>query len=631
MKKFLPYMGAAIATLAMTWSVQAKAQDMFKDVPSDHWAYGAISDLQQKKILLGYPNGYFQGKRVLTRYEFAVALKRALDAIPAGKDGAQGPPGPAGTAGTNGNDGAAGPQGPPGMTPEQVDALMKLADTFKAELATLGTDVKAINSRLDALAKSVDALNTKIDKMVTFSGDFFTGFRGDLARTAFVDYGGAARKASASPFTGIDSPTDFHLIAHANLAGGVKFVGDLVESNYLDYGSLGFAGPGALGGKASANGGALTTNLYQAELLIPISQFGSKTTLELGRFKNQLGDLIYQRPNTDPYFNLPWYNDGNYIEDGFKLTTKLGSATTQLFAGSYTNLVGSNGVSLNSVYLGNYDSFGTPVYSAATQSVGLDIKLPVAKLGEIGFSFLDFSGTTTPGSAVTGTVSNEVVYGLKLKLAPIGKIDVSAEAAKSVTQMSITNGDGNSNDDDNAFKVNAAYKSGPLGVNLGYLYIDPRFSAPGSWTNVGSIYNPVNIQGPYTKIDYKFNTKLTGDIGGAYYEGARNRTNWTMGSNIGQLITGLKYHVNKTVHLSADYEGDFWNFSSAATAAGMRTSAWQQFITLGAGINLTGNTVLKFGYQVLANQDLNMVTGLLPAGQTTDNANTFTTSVTVHF
>jgi len=98
-KKFLPYMGAAIGTLAMTWSVQAKAQDMFKDVPSDHWAYAAVSDLQQKKILVGYPNGYFQGKRVLTRYEFAVALKRALDAIGPGIKGEKGDTGATGATG----------------------------------------------------------------------------------------------------------------------------------------------------------------------------------------------------------------------------------------------------------------------------------------------------------------------------------------------------------------------------------------------------------------------------------------------------------------------------------------------------------------------------------------------------
>jgi hypothetical protein len=180
-KKFLPYMGAAIATLAMTWSTQAKAQDMFKDVPSDHWAYAAVSDLQQKKILVGYPNGYFQGKRVLTRYEFAVALKRALDAIQA-IPGPKGDKGDTGATGDKGADGVAGQQGPPGMTPEQVEALMRLADQFKNELAQLGTDVKAINARLDQLAKQVGAIQDELNRMVKFNGDFFTGFRGDLSR-----------------------------------------------------------------------------------------------------------------------------------------------------------------------------------------------------------------------------------------------------------------------------------------------------------------------------------------------------------------------------------------------------------------------------------------------------------------
>ena len=31
-------------------------------------------------------------------------------------------------------------------------------------------------------------------------------------------------------------------------------------------------------------------------------------------------------------------------------------------------------------------------------------------------------------------------------------------------------------------------------------------------------------------------------------------------------------------------------------------TGWEQYITLGAGVNLSGNTVLKFGYQMLADQ-----------------------------
>jgi hypothetical protein len=610
----------------MTWSVQAGAQDMFKDVPSDHWAYAAVSDLQQKKILVGYPNGYFQGKRVLTRYESAVALKRALDAIGTTK-GADGAPGTPGANGKDGVDGKDGAQGPPGMTPEQVEALMKLADTFKAELAQLGTDVRAINARLDALAKSVDAIKDELNHMVKFNGEFFTGFRSDLARTAFVDYGGAARAAARNPFTHVDSPIDFHLIAHANLPGGVKFVGDIVESNYLNYATLGVTGPGG-GGTAGGNGKALQTNLYQAELFIPVSQIGKDTTLELGRFKNQITPLTYMRPDTDPYFNLPWYNDGNYIEDGFKLSTKFGSAVTQIFAGSYSNLVNTGGTPLQNVAVGSFNSAIPPAADGgvATQSVGAHVAVPLMKVGELGFTLLDFSNGV-PAS----NFSNEAVYGVNFAFNPVGRIKISAEAAKSVTQNNFTNGDGNSNDDDNAFNIHADYKSKGLGVLAGYQYIDPRFSAPGYWDKIGNIYNPTNVQGPYVKLSYGFTPKLDATFGGEYLSGAfrpnhayPTATLPTEGSSVSKLEAGLKYKLNKTVHLSADYEGDFANISSLG--AGPRTSGWQQYITLGAGLNLTGNTVLRFGYQILGNQFLTS-----PSPAFTNNANTFTTSVVVHF
>ncbi len=633
MKKFLPYMGAAIGTLAMTWSVQAKAQDMFKDVPSDHWAYAAVSDLQQKKILVGYPNGYFQGKRVLTRYEFAVALKRALDAIGNGKQGEKGDTGAQGPAGPAGADGAAGPVGPPGMTPDEVAALMKLADQFKNELTQLGTDVRAINARLDALAKSVGAIQDELNRMVKFNGDFFTGFRTDMSRTPFIDYGGQVRAASKSPFSGAQAPIDFHLIAHANLPGGVKFVGDIVESNYLNYAPLGLGGAGF---NAANQGGPLQTNLYQAELFIPVGQIGRDTTLELGRYKNQVTPLTYMRPDTDPYFNLPWYNDGNYIEDGFKLSTKFGSAVTQIFAGTYKDLQSSSGNPINSVAVGNFSSIPSLVGTVAEQSVGAHVAIPLMKAGELGFTILDFSMAPVPGSSLT----NEVVYGVNFNLNPIGRIKISGEASKSVTQDSFNQGDHNSNDDDNAFNLHLNYKSKGLGVLAGYQYIDPRFSAPGYWDKIGSVYNPVNVQGPYAKLSYSFSHKLDGSFGGEYLEGARNRPGLfgtigtggilvsTMGSSVGKLEAGLKYHLNKTVHLSADYEGDFYNISGAQTGSGDRAYYNQQFITLGANVNLTGNTVLKFGYQILADQArLDAVT--IPGSLA--NANTFTTSVTVHF
>ena len=234
---------------------------------------------------------------------------------------------------------------------------------------------------------------------------------------------------------------------------------------------------------------------------------------------------------------------------------------------------------------------------------------------------LDFNAT---GAGFT----DEKVYGATLKLKPLGRLHVDAEYDKSVTQADFTHGDGNSNDDNNAVKVNLAYASGPIKLTGGYLYIDPRYSAPGDWLKVGSLYNPTNVQGPYANVDYKLNSKVGVTLGGAFLEGARNRAGWTPGSSIGKVDAGIKYHVNKVLHLSAEYEGDFYKYSAAV--AGVPSSAWQQFITLGAGLNLAGNTVLKFGYQILGNQDKLGLTGFTGT-QTTNSANVFTTQVSVHF
>src|SRR5947209_1875573 len=134
MRNARPYLGTALAVLALSWVSAVKAQDVkpFEDVKPDHWAYQAVTDLQQKGIITGYPDHHFNGQRTLTRYEFAVALKRALDKIgtiqgTAGPAGPQGPPGPAGEAGP------AGPVGPPGMTPAEVDELRRLTQLFKDE------------------------------------------------------------------------------------------------------------------------------------------------------------------------------------------------------------------------------------------------------------------------------------------------------------------------------------------------------------------------------------------------------------------------------------------------------------------------------------------------------------------
>ena len=54
------------------------SDDLFPDVPANHWAYEYVTRLKQAGILTGYPDGNFAGDRMMTRYEFAAIVYRAI-------------------------------------------------------------------------------------------------------------------------------------------------------------------------------------------------------------------------------------------------------------------------------------------------------------------------------------------------------------------------------------------------------------------------------------------------------------------------------------------------------------------------------------------------------------------------
>lgn len=59
-------------------SLDPAKQELFPDVPENHWAYEYAAALKGNGILEGYADGSFDGSRPMTRYEFAAALYRAL-------------------------------------------------------------------------------------------------------------------------------------------------------------------------------------------------------------------------------------------------------------------------------------------------------------------------------------------------------------------------------------------------------------------------------------------------------------------------------------------------------------------------------------------------------------------------
>jgi hypothetical protein len=121
MKKSL--LRAAITTaLTVAFAVPAFANP-FSDVPSSHWAYQAVNDLQKAGIVEGY-NGKFDGSKNMTRYEMAQVVAKAMTKA---------------------------------QTAEQKGTIDKLSKEFAVELMNLGV--------------KVDGLEKKVDNMVKVSGD----------------------------------------------------------------------------------------------------------------------------------------------------------------------------------------------------------------------------------------------------------------------------------------------------------------------------------------------------------------------------------------------------------------------------------------------------------------------------
>ena len=673
MRPILPYFGASLAALALTWANPVKAQEEFKDVPADHWAYNAVSDLHTRGIIDGYPDNYFRGKRTLTRYEFAIALKRALDKI-AATPGATGPQGPAGSAGPAGADGAAGPAGPPGMTPDEVLALRNLTNEFRNELTSLGANIKTINDRLDTMSRDIADIKDQLSRLPKVNVDAFIGVRNDRSRFAFADYSGAFRNASSSHFGPTDVLHDIHVPITATLPGNIKLFVDPVLSNYLSYRQFGgdILGSGAAAnqGNGAAGSTSLTEqfSLYQAKLDIPIGGPTSNFKLTVGRYKYQITPGTYYRPDYDAYFDVPDYDDGNYVQDGAKLEAKFGSARTTFFAASF----GTPTTSINPTATFNRPTVGVgyagpfafgggnglsiPINNAlalsgatvqANQTAGFHVALPFGKIGELGITAVDFSTNAAVTNGNVTPFNNVAVYGANVTLKNLGHFTFHAEGAKSVTGIGLNNNGTSAseisgNEDNLYYNLVAGYHSGAITLTGGYLYVDPRYGAPGYWDKLGNWYNPTNIKGPTARAEYRLSNKGSLYFGGEYFTGARNRNGAAGTSSAGFLqisdeiyhgVAGAKYVINKLVTLGADYDGVFYSLSNNTgatlgyTGTG-RAKPIEQFITLNAGLNLAANTTLKVGYQIISYSSLN--SNLLTTGSNL-NAAVFTTQLAVHF
>ena len=64
--------------MALGVTASAYAANPFSDVPAGHWAYDAVNKLAAEGVVDGYPDGTYCGDKLITRYEMAQIVAKAM-------------------------------------------------------------------------------------------------------------------------------------------------------------------------------------------------------------------------------------------------------------------------------------------------------------------------------------------------------------------------------------------------------------------------------------------------------------------------------------------------------------------------------------------------------------------------
>jgi hypothetical protein len=622
----------------------------FSDVPTDHWAYDAVESLRAKNILVGYPDGYFRGKRTLSRYEFAVALKRALDSIQL-TTGPKGDPGPQGPKGDKGEKGEAGQQGPTGIAPEELATLKKLADEFKAELANQGVNINALNAKFDRLAQEVAAIKAEIAKMPKVSGTMFAGIRSDRARGPYVDADGRPSNSDLKNEAVVVHALELGVTAHS---GDTVIKGSVVTDNYKNYLNGSFTEVRPLDTMPRGD-----VWINQLTLQAPFEGVGREGSLTIGRLPFQVSPLTLWKPDVDSYFNNTIVDDGMYRMDGLTLDTKLGSLGVQAFAGSFKTVIGTQGtggifnapiagVSGPSIWGSKPTGIAVDNPVRLSQIGGLAVSLPI-RVGQEGsylrgVGILGTGGTyywyddyaSAPSRGYLDSATNVAVLGADTKVNLSESVSVEGAWSKTLTG----GGSGQGRDIgnlvhayNNAFLGKLGYTSGNLGLTAGYKYVDPMFYAPGYWGRVGNWINPTNVQGPMVRLNYQVSPTFAMSAGGDFLTAARD---WASAGTLGKddeiqrVQVGLRWAISDAFQTTVDWEGVYWKLANVSRNTSGSVYPVEHYITLGTGYELNDTTKIKLGYQIGQWNGKGFLTGGMGSGYGY-NYNTFTTQVSVKF
>jgi len=601
-----------LIAVVLLLAVPALAQGPFNDVPTDHWAYDAVNQLQKDGIVIGYPDGTFGGKRAMSRYEFATAIARMLPLIGQNVDLSNY------VTKSDLASAIAGIKIPEGMdlskfaTKADVDAIKKLVDEFRDEIAALGVDVDALKRDVAALCARVDALEAE-QKRVRWTGDvnvFGIATASEKGNPIDLDqrYLNDGITPSGTPLLrNVGVVKDFDLNIVGRVCQTTTAVATINYGDYLSY--LTYVDDYEGGSRPTSSDNGLYDSFFPYYLYINTAL--GKGSFTVGRFPLQWTPYTLKKIDVDSYTSILKTDDGNYPVDGIKAAYNFGGVDVTLFAvkndeNSYLangltgqptladNLFTTNDIGGHSV--GGLDEM-------ITQSAGARVTLGTPWKGVLGLTY--YQAWSKDAWRFGEDQDQAQVYGADLAV-PFGNWGVAGSWTKSnALGNDLVPGAPDITDDNVAWdgQVNGTF--GKLTAAVGYKSIGRNFTAAGAWDKVGRWTNPADVKGPYVDITIPIARKLKVALNGEMLEFIDNGP-----GKVNKAEAGVKWGISKTNSVDLGYEWVQWDPDTAGVDTGV-----ESYATIGWAHQMTANAGFKVGYQFV-NWDGGR--DLVPYGPATD-------------
>jgi hypothetical protein len=593
------------------------AQGPFNDVPMDHWAYDAVDQLQQNGVLIGYPDGTFAGKRTITRYEFATALARLVEMIP----------GPGPTPPPAGNDTDLSPYARKSDIPDvsgfakkaDVDALRRLVDEFRDELAALGVDVDALKRDVAALDARVTILENEMKRVkITGVANVFgvtTNHRSGLTPAVDLDQ-------RTIPFTdtlgrNISVVRDFDLNIVGRVSSTTTANATINYGNYLNYLTavddyVGGARPStrstnqAVGVGASALTHQFVDAFFPYYLYVDTAIGGG--SVSVGRFPMQFTPYTFKKIDVDAYTSILKTDSGNYPVDGIKAGYNFGGVDLTLFAAKHdlndylvNGLTGQPRTGIGSLHqLAGGNSVGG-LTAVVSQSAGVRAVVGLPWNANLGATF--YQGWSQDAFTNLANYDQARVYGVDVAVPFLNTFNFAGSWTQSDTITRDGVGAGVADVDylNTAWDAKVSTGFGKLGVAAGYKSIGRNFAAAGAWDKIGRWTNPVNVKGPYADFNYPIMENLKVVLNGEFLEwkdparlGGAATSFGLSGDEIIKAEAGVKWGLSKSNSLALGYEYVKWDTDATAADA-----ATESYLTIGWAHEMGGGAGLKVGYQFI--------------------------------